>query len=135
MKISIVLVAIGAVVSCSSFLPSSKRAPAVVAASPPCHCPTADSVAAEVMVERDECLRELETTRSDAARVAPRVRCVERPRAKRCATEGPELLPVITTECQPGVICLDEKAQAAEAANVLAVRTWIEEVKKCERGD
>lgn len=54
-------------------------------------------------------------------------------KTKRCADAGPVLVPVPTTKCSPGQLCLDDDAQIAYAKNQMAYETWIKEVQECER--
>jgi hypothetical protein len=52
--------------------------------------------------------------------------------ARVCADDPPSIAPVDSTECQPGLICLDGKAQAALARNLATYEAWVRRVIDCE---
>jgi hypothetical protein len=68
------------------------------------------------------------------AKVAPRVevKVVHNGTPKKCAVEPPAIAPVATAECEPGMTCLDDKAQRQLAKNMAAYEHWVAKVQACE---
>jgi len=110
------------------------EAPSEATARPPCKpCPPCDSETAEVMVERDRCQAEL----AEDPKVEIRRRTVEVPvqvegPPKACGGKAPVIERVDPVDCQPGMVCLDTKAQLALATNLARYEAWIERVRACE---
>jgi hypothetical protein len=101
----------------------------------PCACPDADATLVEVMVERDACHAELATAAVAEPAPQPRVRVVERQGPpKRCAGDGPEIVPIESTTCAKGMTCLDERNEARLARNLVAYAAWVQRVQDCEAG-
>lgn len=51
---------------------------------------------------------------------------------KQCAGSPPSIAPVDTSECAPGMVCLDAKAQRALARNLAEYESWTRRVMACE---
>ena len=51
---------------------------------------------------------------------------------KRCGGERPKIMPVPQSECQSGMVCLDDKGQRALAINLAAYEAWVNKVIACE---
>ena len=66
-----------------------------------------------------------------APRARPRTRVVKVWRS--CAPPAPEIEPVSTSECMPGLVCLDAPAQAALARNLASYEAWVRRVIDCEQ--
>jgi hypothetical protein len=84
----------------------------------------------QLRVELAECNKQIETVR-ETVKVKTRTRVVEG-KPKRCGGSGPVVLPVPSTQCLPKMVCLDERAQAALAANLLSYEKWVRDVQACE---
>jgi hypothetical protein len=95
----------------------------------PCECPAADPILTEVLIELGECqteVRECAAARVETREVV-RTRTVQAP-PRRCGP-APEILPITTVECAPGMRCLDETAYRRLGVNEAAYRRYI---RDCE---
>lgn len=129
------LVAVAAIVSCSTLSAPSDTPSATVEAQPVHVCPRIETVrylTAQIEAcEARACETAPAAVSTDIPR--PRVRVVQGA-PRRCADEGPEVVPVRVVECVPGMLCLDAAAQLATARNLAAREAWERSVRECEAG-
>jgi hypothetical protein len=96
----------------------------------------AESSTVMLTQQLEHCEDQLETVeKTDHTRTTtkttPHVKVVNGP-PKKCADPAPTIKPVDTTNCQAGMVCLDEKAQATLARNLAAYEAWMTRVTSCE---
>ena len=66
-------------------------------------------------------------------KVRVKVKVVHDGDPKKCAGAPPPIEAVASTECQEGMVCLDDKAQRALAKNLAAYEAWVAKVTACEK--
>jgi hypothetical protein len=119
--------------ACSAFLGSAPTEGKATEPEPASECECECSAELEaVELELAQCQERPVLDPVQKTRVLTRSVEVRTP-AKRCASKGPDIKPVKSTTCAPGMLCLDERNQANLLSNELAYRSWIADVRECER--
>lgn len=139
---AVMAVAVGC---CAMQCQSTKQRSSVPESTEPAHRPVTRPVrpvqSSTVMLtkELERCEDQLEaltksdpdTKNSDKVKTKTRLKVVNGP-PKKCTQPTPVIKPVETTNCQSGMVCLDEKAQATLARNLAAYEAWMTRVTSCE---
>lgn len=128
------LVTVLGMLACGAALHGDRRSSAAPeAAITTTQCRRDEHVTIELVKQVEECESRLKASETAQTQETAQVRSKVVPGPpKRCAVAGPEIVPVPTSQCATGLVCLDDKGQRALARNLAAYEAWVRQMLDCE---
>jgi hypothetical protein len=125
--------------SCGTFLRDSPKQPGqqteseVSPATAGLSCPRQETVTT-LIADLEQCEAQIVTLTETVTQVkrVPVEKVITKVEKRRCADDGPLILPVPTTKCMSGQLCLDDEGQRVLVKNMAAYEAWVQNVKDCE---